>query len=129
MRRILVVVAMLLGLAVADIVLVSVGGAIYPGSMKWTAPVLCPDDQPDAFVIRTTETDSEGTSYSFSLFCMGERGDFSEAGSWRPLGYLFLFTYVAFIALIVLFYLLFRWRGAQKRRERGEPIERPFAPI
>ena len=129
MRRVALVIAMLLGLAVADIVLVAVGGAIYPGSMKWTAPVVCPDDQRDPFVIRTTQTDAEGTSYSFSLFCMGERGDFSEAGSWRPLGYLFLFTYAALIALVVLFFLLFRWRGTRKLRERGEPIERPFAPI
>ena len=98
MKRAAIIVAALVSLAIADIVLVSVGSALFPGSMKWTAPVLCPDEQPDAFVIRITETDSEGTSYSFSLFCMGERGDFTEAGTWRPLWLLFLWTYGVLVA-------------------------------
>jgi hypothetical protein len=112
-RLILVLVAFLAGLAVASMVIVAVGGVVYPGALKWTAPQLCPEDQPDPFVIRTTTQDSDGTSTSFSLFCMGERGDFSEAGSWRPLGLLVVWTYGALVALTVL---VLGWRAAAALR-------------
>lgn len=112
MKRILVIVAFLVSLGVSAIVVVAVGGAIYPGSLKWTASQLCPEDQPDPFVIRTTTQGSEGTSTSFSLFCMGERGDFSEAGSWRPLGLLVLWTYGVLVALTVLVFGVRRARRA-----------------
>lgn len=102
MKRLFVILAFLVGATVPAIVIVAVGGAIYPGALKLTAPQLCPDDQPDPFVIRTTTQDSEGTSTNFSLFCMGERGDFSEAGSWRPIGLLFVWTYGVLVALAVL---------------------------
>lgn len=111
MKRLLVIGVFLLGATVPAIVIVAVGGVIFPGAMKWTAPQLCPDDQPDAFVIRTTTQDSEGTSTNFSLFCMGERGDFSEAGSWRPLGLLSLWTYCTLVGLTVL---VFVWRRARR---------------
>lgn len=126
-----IVAAVLAALAVAVIVILSVGTVIYPGSLRWTAPVLCPDDQSDAFVVRTTVSDSEGTSTSFSLFCMGARGDFSEAGSWRPLGVLFLYAYGAMLLLLALLFLP-SVRGRRKRRrvERGiDPTPRPFAPL
>ena len=124
----------LLVLGVAAITVSSVGIAIWPGAMKLTAPVLCPSEQPDPFVVRTTTTDSEGTSTSFSLFCMGERGDFSEAGSWKPLGLLFLYTWAALVALTLLLVGRRSWRRRRLDRltapEPTPPLEAgPISPI
>jgi hypothetical protein len=117
----------LFGLAVAAIIVVSVGIAVWPGSMKLTAPVLCPSEQPDPFVVRTTTTDADGTSTSFSLFCMGERGDFSEVGTWEPYGLLFLFTWGAFVALALL--QLARGAGRRRRRHRALGAPDPVPPL
>jgi hypothetical protein len=126
-----VVAGVLSAIAVAVTIVLSIGTVVYPGSLRWTAPVLCPGDQPDAFVVRTTTTDSEGTSTSFSLFCMGDRGEFTEAGSWRPLGVLFLYTYGALLALLALLFLPVVRRGRRRRRlDRGiDPTPRPFAQL
>jgi len=116
----------LVSLAVTTIVVLAIGTAIYPGSFKWTAPALCPDDQPDPFVVRTTTQDSEGTGTSFSLFCMGERGEFSEAGSWGPMLVLFVFTYGAFVGLIAAMFGLFAVRRVRRgRRGRRQDDETP----
>lgn len=45
------------------------------------------DDRPD------------GTAINFTLFCMGERGQFTEVGSWRPLALLMAFVTGAMVAL------------------------------
>jgi len=124
-------------LAVAAITVSSVGTAIWPGAMKLTAPVLCPSEQPDPFVVRTTTTSSDGTSTSFSLFCMGERGDFTEIGTWEPLGLLFLYTWAAFAALTLLLVLRRAWRKGRWRRldrltapDPAPPVEAgPISPI
>ena len=97
--RIVVVLAVALGLAVGLLVVMSLGLVVYPGALKLTAPVLCPDDQPDAFVVRTTVEDAEGPSTNFTLFCMGQRGQFTEVGTWRPLLLLFAGSYAALVVL------------------------------
>ncbi|HMG45576.1 MAG TPA: hypothetical protein VK611_29860 [Acidimicrobiales bacterium] len=102
LRFFLIWLAVLVGVAVAILVVLSIGLVVYPGAMRWTAPVLCPDGQSDSYVVRTTVDGAEGTSTSFSLFCLGERGDFTEVGSWRPLGILFAMTYGAVLALIAV---------------------------
>ena len=111
----------LIVLGVAAITVSSVGIAIWPGSMKLTAATLCPSEQPDPFVVRTTTTDSEGTSTSFSLFCMGERGDFTEVGSGKPLGLLFLYTWGAFVAVTVLLLGRRSWRKRRRARPTAAP--------
>jgi hypothetical protein len=128
MRRALWGGVALLVLGVAAVTVVSVGIAIWPGSMKLTAPVLCPAEQPDPFVVRTTTSDSEGTSTSFSLFCMGDRGDFTEVGTWEPYGLLFLYTWAAFVALALLIIARVRWR--RRRRAGATPAAPdPAAPL
>lgn len=128
-----VVIALIM--AVAAITVASVGIAIWPGSMKLTAPVLCPSEQPDAHVVRTTTTTSDGTSTSFSLFCMGERGDFIEIGTWEPYGLLFLYTWGLFVALTLLFFLRRAWRHRRLDRltrppDPVQPVEAgPISPI
>jgi hypothetical protein len=117
----------LIVLGIAAITVSSVGIAIWPGSMKLTASTLCPADQPDPFVVRTTTTDSEGTSTSFSLFCMGDRGDFTEVGSAQPLGLLFLYTWAGFTAITVLLLARRAWRR-RRRTRTGAPAPVPPDP-
>lgn len=114
--RLLAVVGMGLGLMVGVVVVLSIGTVVYPGSFKWTAPLLCPDGQPDAYVIRTTTSDSDGSSTNFSLFCMGDRGDFTEVGSWRPLGVLFLYTFGGLLAGVATPFALGALRARFRRR-------------
>ncbi|HEX6422857.1 MAG TPA: hypothetical protein VFZ79_05215 [Acidimicrobiales bacterium] len=90
---------------------------IYPGVLKLTAPSLCPDDMPDAFVVSfTSQAPDGGTSTDISLFCMGERGQFTEIGLAAP--YLRL-TGVATAGLAVLVVLgAVRVRVGRRRRSR-----------
>jgi hypothetical protein len=85
--------------------------------MKLTASTLCPAGQPDPFVVRTTTTDSDGSSTSFSLYCMGKRGDFTEVGTWRPFGLLILWLWAVLLVLAVAFFA--RWAVRRRRRRRG----------
>jgi len=50
------------------------------------ALVLCPDDKPDAFVLRRVEDedDPEGGMLTFSLVCMDDRGDLVNVGLPAP---------------------------------------------
>jgi hypothetical protein len=79
--RVLLALVILLGVSAFTASMLMV---IYPGSFKLTAPLLCPADQPDPFVVRYTYQTSDGTSTNFTLFCMGERGQFTEVGTWAP---------------------------------------------
>src|SRR5690606_25840471 len=59
--------------------------AIWPGEAKLTAPLLCDDDRPDPFVVRDTYNVRPGeTAMNFTLYCVGERGDFDEIGWMAP---------------------------------------------
>ena len=57
---------------------------IYPNSMK-VASFLCPEDKPDTFLVSYTTTTSDGTGTSFTVYCMSERGEVREIGTWRPM--------------------------------------------
>lgn len=121
-RPILLLVA-ILSIGVTAIVIISVGVVIYPGAMKWTAPMLCPADQSDAHVVRTTVSTTDGTSTSFSLLCMGDRGDFTEAGTWMPTLLLTLWTWIGLVALSVALYVRFIVR------HRRRAIDGPDRPV
>lgn len=88
--------------------------APVPGLLKVTAPVLCPDAQPDAHVV---EYDGEGaggtgSSTNVTLICMGPDGDITEVGSWRPLG-LYLALWWVVLQVLALPFLV---AGARRRR-------------
>lgn len=88
---------------------------IYPNSMK-AASYLCPEDKPDTFIISYTTTSSDGgTGTSFTLYCMSERGEVRELGTWRPM------LVVIGIACAVLYglVLLLVLRGLVKRITGG----------
>lgn len=117
MKRVLALGAVLLALAGVAALVTLLSIPLYPGAMKWTASSLCPADQPDPFVVRTEHTDSEGTSYNFSLFCMGERGDYEEVGVAAPAGRLFLWIYGGLVATVLALILVLRWRRARDREQ------------
>lgn len=77
--------------------------AIWPGEMKLLAPLFCTDAQPDAFVVTDSYQVRPGeTSYNFSMYCMGPRGDVTSIGVWKPYGTLFLIHLVIAFGLIAL---------------------------
>lgn len=102
----------------ASMATVIVAIAIWPGEAKLTAPLLCPDDQPDAFVVADTYQVQPGeTSTNFTLYCMGERGDVTDVGFGIPFALLTAFHLVLIVALLVVLGAVRRLR----RRGRGEP--------
>ncbi len=78
----------------------------YPNALKLAAPTLCPDDKPDAFVVRYNVQTSDGTGTNFTLFCMSERGEITEIGTWEPLLILFGFVAALVYGLIILLWLI-----------------------
>lgn len=89
--------AVLLALFIAVMLMVA-----YPNALKVSAPFLCPDDKPDAFVVRYDVETSDGTGTNFTLFCMSDRGEIEEVGTWAPLLYLFGFVAAILFALLLL---------------------------
>ena len=106
----------------ASMVTVIVAVGIWPGEAKLTAPLLCPDDQPDAFVVADTYQVQPGeTSTNFTLYCMGERGDVTDVGFAVPFALLTAFHLVLIVLLLVLLGVI----GGLRRRARGEPAPGP----
>ena len=59
--------------------------AIWPGEVALTAPLLCDDARPDAYVVRDTYNVRPGeTSMTFTMYCVGPRGDYDEIGTFQP---------------------------------------------
>jgi hypothetical protein len=103
--------------AVMTTIILAVG--IWPGEAKLVAPLLCPDGQPDAFVVTDTYSVRPGeTSTTFTLYCMGPRGDTTELGFFVP----FLLLTLLHGAIIVGLVLLLVGRGAAKRRRQGGEV-------
>jgi hypothetical protein len=106
----------LAGLAFASsmlTILLAVG--IWPGEAKLTAPLLCPDDRPDAFVVADTYSVQPGeTTTNFTLYCVGERGDFTDAGFMRPM---LLLTAMHAVLILLLVFVVGGLLGARKRRK------------
>ncbi len=111
----------LAGLAfVATMVTIVTTLAIWPGEAKLVAPLLCPDDQGDAYVVTDTSTDSSGdTSTSFTLYCMGPRGDITDVGWGRPFGLLLGFHAGLLVALTAALSILGALLRRRRRRSAG----------
>jgi hypothetical protein len=101
--------------AVVAIIVAVLVMVIYPGAFRLTAPVLCPDDQPDAFVVWYSTTTGDGeTSTNFTLFCMDERGEFTEIGSWKPLAVVFGSIAAGLVALAFLLAVIAALRASTR---------------
>jgi hypothetical protein len=74
--------------------------AVWQGEATLTAPLFCPDDKPDAFVVLDKQRITPGeTAYDFSLYCMGRRGEVHEVGFFRPVAVLMVAHTVLVVAL------------------------------
>jgi len=70
---------------------------------------------------------SDGTGTNFTLFCMSERGEIEEVGTWQPL--LILFVIVAGILYVLIFLL---WLVGRIRKMAGgevDPMMPPSDPL
>lgn len=102
----LVAAAVLGGLAFVAGILTLIVTAIWPGEAKLTAPLFCPDDTPDAFVVVDSHSDGTGeTSYNFTLYCMGSRGEVVSQG-WSGPFFLLMAAHAALIVVVPLGLLL-----------------------
>lgn len=106
---VLVLLGVLVFAAVMTTVAVTIG--IWPGEMTLTSGWLCPDDQTDAFVVTDTFQTHEGTSTNFTMYCMGDRGQITNVGFFRPAAILTLFHGALFVGLALLVLILRRLRS------------------
>jgi hypothetical protein len=108
--------------AVMTTVIITIG--IWPGEAKLVAPLLCPDDQPDAFVVSDTYQVQPGeTTTNFTLYCMGEQGQHTEIGFFLP----FAILTVVHGGIWLVLFLVLGARGAARLRRAGTPAA-PGAP-
>jgi hypothetical protein len=121
--RILLALVILLGVSAFTASMLMV---IYPGSFKLTAPLLCPADQPDPFVVRYSYQTSDGTSTNFTLFCMGERGQFTEVGTWAPFALLAGFVTAGLLVLTAGLAVLAR---LSRHHRPVPPEDAPVSPV
>jgi len=99
-------------------IIVTIG--IWPGEAKLTAPLYCSSDMPDAYVVVDSYSVQPGeTSYNFSLYCMGPKGEIDEIGFFWPCVVLTL-GHAALIVLVVGFFVV-RRRTRRRRRAVGAP--------
>ena len=97
--------------------------AIWPGEAKLTAPLFCEDGKPDAFVVVDRSNPAPGeTTYNFSLYCMGARGETQEIGWFRPSAVLTLGHAVLYVALVGGVVLLVRSRARRRPRAVADAV-------
>lgn len=107
MKRAIAVPLMSLGLAagllfVGFIVSCIVTFGIWPGQMRLTAPLLCPDDRPDALIVSDTYQPTPGeTTTTYTMICLGPEGQVTEVGVGRPF-MLMILLHTAIIAVPIL---------------------------
>lgn len=101
----------------------------YPNVLKLGAPLLCPDDRPDPFVVRYDVQTTDGTGTNFTLFCMSERGEIHEVGTWEPLLVLYGFVTALVVAFLLVRLALRLLRGiGGGPGPPGDPTDPPAAP-
>jgi len=125
-RTIIVLVLVAIVAFFALMTTIVVTGAIWPGEARLTAPLFCPDDEPDAFVVVDRYDRQPGeTAYDFSLYCMGARGQTEEIGWFRPSAVLTLAHALALVAGVGGLVLLVRRRSLGRPRPATAAAEVP----
>ncbi|MFB8275598.1 hypothetical protein [Nocardia colli] len=84
--------------------------AIWPGEAKLTAPLFCHAPYTEPIVVSDTFHDSEGQSTNFSMYCVGDRGQYTEVGFLRPWLALWVLHSAVVIALVIMGGLWGRWK-------------------
>ncbi len=99
--------------------------ALWPGEMKLVASYVCTNDQPDAMVVSDTTNVRPGETYTqFTMYCVGERGDYTDAGLRRPLTLLGV-AHFGVLVLLVILRKLRRKRRARTNRVEPDPFMSP----
>lgn len=99
--------------------------ALWPGEMKLVASYVCTDDQPDAMVVSDSTNVRPGETYTqFTMYCVGERGDYTDAGLRRPLTLLAVAHFVVLVVLVIVRKLR-RKRRARTNRADPDPFTSP----
>lgn len=115
----LLVVAIGFGMLLAVVAVLLV---IFPGMMKWTAPIVCPDGYPDPFVVRDTYSVQPGESTTtFTMYCMNDDGLVRDAGWFLPMLLITLGLAAVVVTLVAIGWLRRRFRGAGAVRIEGPP--------
>lgn len=82
---------------------------IWPGSLKLTAPIVCPSGFDDTFIVSDTYNPRPGeTVTTFTMYCVNERGEARDAGIFKPLLLLWGGVTALVIVLSVVIFLLVR---------------------
>ncbi|WP_406280328.1 hypothetical protein OH799_13925 [Nocardia sp. NBC_00881] len=96
--------------------------AIWPGEATLTAPLFC-SSATEPMVVSDTMHDSEGTSVNYTLYCVGERGAFTDEGFALPMLALFGAHVVVVTALVLLAKLWTRSRADPAAQSPVDPVE------
>ncbi|WP_433654073.1 hypothetical protein ACQPW1_25735 [Nocardia sp. CA-128927] len=87
--------------------------AIWPGEAKLTAPLFCAVPYTEPIVVSDTFHDSEGQSTNYSMYCVGDRGQYTEVGFARPWFALWALHTALVIVLVIMVRAWAWWRPAQ----------------
>jgi hypothetical protein len=72
------------------------GGAIWPGTQRLAAPIVCPERTAPPVVVTATTSSSPGrTTFTGQLICFNARGEPERPGPMQPLVVLFVIYWVA----------------------------------
>lgn len=97
------VVVALLSIAFAAMIVSVLVMAIWPGSFALFAPLLCSGETPDAFVVVDRYQVVPGeTTFNFTMYCVGARGEVDEIGFIRPFLLMMVTVTVVFLALALV---------------------------
>lgn len=117
-RPVFVVLALLSIAFVGVIGTIIFATAIWPGEAKLTASLFCPPGRPDAFVVEDVRAAAGRRTSNLTMYCVGERGDYTKIGWARP----FLTLMAVHTALFGLFVVALRIYFRRKRANRA-PVE------
>lgn len=95
-------------------------GVIWPGEIELTAPLFCSAPYTEPMVVSDTIRHSDGESTNFTLYCVGSRGEFTDAGFLRPFLVLWLSHMVLALVLGVLAAL---WSALRTEPEPIAPVD------
>lgn len=95
--------------------------SIWPGEAKLTAPLFCSAPWTEPHVVSDTWHDSEGTSVNYTLYCVGERGSYTDEGFVLPMLVLFA-AHVLLVTTLVLLVGLWTRMRATSPMEDAPPI-------
>jgi hypothetical protein len=129
MKRAWIVAGAALGFVFTITMLSLITSVIWPGQAKLLAPLFCDDARPDAFVVSDTYSSAPGeTSTSFTLYCVGPRGDHTDVGWFKPFLGICVMNALAVTAVAVALGIRPWMRRVRRRQAAGEVVPHVVVP-